>query len=728
MEDEFTPERVRAEVEAHDAYMDECRPTLQLHKAMYETRYWDHARSQTQKGSRGATPDFRYGRKPLIEINDFNVVVNAYVSALHKATQRVSCTQDLLGRGDPEKWAAVLNAWLGLKAQRDRVVRAFRQAESWHGCGLKIATISGTAPAHERVQFRVVPWWEVVLDRNVSDEADERFRGHVYWAPRRKVLELYPDLKGRNVTGQVRVDFLGAGGSDRNPGPTNARRKVPDADVGTMSPASDNDCVRILEFYNLSDTHMIDGVEYRGRLEVYLLGQDKTFTTPIDIDVLPFATAAGAALPNIVPVLFDSELEFPYRGTPPTARMIPPMVEQNMVRSAMSGGIRLNARKGVVDPRLLGSGQEDVLASGEDMVFAKAAPGWDRPLAEGIYNIPHHPMAADLWRYNEVLAADKAITKAIPPSTQGQYGKAGTTAYEVQTAALAHENQVGIHAGIFLARFEEALRLVICGVALNLTRVEDSQGGNDGVVALGPTSAREATASDVEDAGADAEAARVAASTNAVGPIRLAIGQDVLHIQLGDEVMTVGPADLDGECGIAFVEGIRTQMTESAKQQTLLALRPVLDELWVAIVKGGPPALLAEVEWRAIHDRFELPEDFDIDTLKSKLAAEAPHAETETKTATAPQVPPPEAPEAPGAQPEAPDEAPMLVRAQALAQSGDGTGALQVLLRVFGPNPAVRQVVQEAMASDSEEDRATAALQIVGMAVHAFNGAPDAAV
>jgi len=421
-EAEFTPDRVFAEVDAFDVYMQERRRGLRLHKAMYDTKFWDFANgagAQTASNLSN-TANYAGSKSPYIEVNEMNVVVNAYVAALHKATERVSCTPDLLGRGDTEKWEAVLNAWLGLKAQKERIVRAFRQAEVWDGCGLKVSTISGTAPAHERVQFRVVPWWEVMLDRDVSDEADERFRGHIYWAPKSKVMRRYPKLAGRNVLGQVRVDFLAPGGADvaNRPRGTKGRKATPPPEPGATKTAAEADCVRVLEFYNLEDTITIDGVEYQGRLEVYLIGQDETFKAPIHVAALPFANASGSPLPNIVPVIFDNELEFPYHGQAPVSRFVPSMVENNLLHTAMAKAIRLNARKLVTRPGAFTAPQQDVLMNGEDMACATVSPSHaDKPLSDSIWPVPNHEMATDLWRYNEVLQADKQATKAAPPST-----------------------------------------------------------------------------------------------------------------------------------------------------------------------------------------------------------------------------------------------------------------------------------------------------------------------
>jgi hypothetical protein len=49
--------------------------------------------------------------------------------------------------------------------------------------------------------MRVIPWWEMVLDSDVGDSEDERFRGHVYYRPKIEVEEEYglTDLSGTSV-------------------------------------------------------------------------------------------------------------------------------------------------------------------------------------------------------------------------------------------------------------------------------------------------------------------------------------------------------------------------------------------------------------------------------------------------------------------------------------------------------------------------------------------------
>lgn len=739
--DQFPPSRVVGVIRAHDSAMDDVRGEMLLHKSTFKTDFWRHGRQSTKGGS------WNYGRSVGvdIEVNELLPMVRAKIAAIFRATQRVSCNPDPMGRGDPDKAALVYNAWLTQAVQKPRILRALTQLELYPGIGFKVATVSGTAPAIERVQLRVVPWWEVVLDRDVTDEEEERFRGHVYWMPRKEAEAKWPDVEGK-LTGTVREDFLASSTAQASRAATsrrNTRGSAPKGVVGAVS--QDDDWVRVLEFYNLRDPITKDGSTYTGRLEIWILEQAELSQRPILMDTLPFATPSGKPMANIIPCILLPEPEYPFRGIPPAKKVMPQLAEQNLCRSHIAKSARLNARKGLVRPNVLGTAAKDVLVNGEDMEYAEVNAEMQGSLAEAIYNIPHSPIAADLYKWQELLAADKSAVRATPPSAMGQPAGRDTTAYEIQTMALAAENETGMSAGVFLAAMTEVLTLVGRGVILNMTQRKDSASGNAGpAVALAPEGAVRSGDDTPEQMATDAKNTVKAEVSGGVDPLR-AIGglfapgetesgdefvQDILQVQDDKGApVAITVADLDGDFGVTFVEGVRTPMTDAAKQQALMQVYPQYEALWDQVLAGGPKALLAEAMMRTIATRFDLPEEMHVDAMRAAMQREAaPQAAPPTAMQRAARptggAPPPQAatdaapaPES-GAEP-APAQADMneaLDDAEQALAGGNVDEAVRILQTAFGDNPAIRDVIDRAASVDDPTEKGALINDIIGRA------------
>lgn len=731
--DQFNATRVMGQLRAHDAAVEEIRGEMALHKATYATNFWMYGRGAGNQKTWG------YGKSTGvdIEVNELQPMIRARIAAIFRATQRVSCNPDPMGRGDPEKMALVYNAWLTQRLQKPRILRALTQLELYPGVGFKVVTVSGTAPAIERVQLRIVPWWEVVLDRDVTDEEEERFRGHIYWMPRIEAEAKWPMTRGK-LKGTTRSDFLA------NPSGTSASRSAGKRNRGnapgtTSSDVSqDDDWVRVLEFYNLRDNVTKDGSTFVGRLEVWMVDQDDEFRRePIIMEPLPFATPSGRPLPPIVPCIQLPEGEYPFRGIAPVKRAMPQYAEQNLCRSAIAAASRLNARKGLVRPGALGTNAKDVLSDGVDMHYGEVAADYQGPLSDAIYNVPHHPVASDLYKWQEILGADKSAVRATPPQSLGQIAGRDTTAYEVQTAALAMENETGMSAGVFLAAMTDVLILVGRGVILNMTRVKDSSGGNAGDVDLASHTAKPAAGQDSpEQNEVDATNTAAAEARGGVDPLRslqsmlmpgtdvnasghVEIVQDILQVQDEKGTTPVTAADLDGDFPPTFVEGVRTPMTDAAKQQALLSVYPQYAQLWQQVNEGGPAGILAEQAMRSIAVSFDLPESMHVDALKAALHREEketpPPASSPMKRAAQPppgeepMPPPPDEQAAHESEPSAPANRPggekALTDAEAAVKAGDVDTALRVLNAAFGDRPAAKKILDEIAATDDPAQR-----------------------
>lgn len=703
--EQFTCNRVLAEVKSHESVMNDAQAQMAFHKATWSTQFWAYGRAAT------TAKTWQYGRSGTtdIEVNRLAPAVTTYLASLYRVANRVALNPDPQGRGNAEMATIACNAWLSQKVQQTRFLSALRQGMLYPGCGLKVGVDAGTATAIERVWMRVIPWWEMVLDRNVTDPRDERFRGHLFWRPRKEVEDQYPELAGK-LTGQARTDFLASVSTQTRPRQTQDTSN----EAGAVNGAgSDDDWVRTLEFCNLVDTIEVDGITYAGRLEIWVLDQGDHSKKPIHMGPLPFSAPDGSPLANIIPLIFNAEPEYPYRGIPPVARMMPQIAEMNLLRSRIAASSRLNARKGVFRPSALGAKGVETLQNGEDMEYAPVESDFEGDLSKAVYAIPSHPISTDLYQWNAIVTADFSAVQALPPAAQGQYGKKGTTAFEVQTASLFTESEMGMHASVLNSAMVELMRLVLCGMVLALTRTPDSTGG------YGDEDAKLAAVSATHDLdGKEAAPSENDADTSSPDPFvalrdlvtpkkietpnAVAVVQDTLTVVVDKRKHAITAADLRAEFDIQFVEGARTPLTDAARQQALVQIGPRYEQLWAEVVKGGPMAILAEMEMRALCDQFGLPKDMEVDTLLDKLArqkqAEPPPSKITqaAQPAAAPQAPAPE-PQGPPAA-EAPDQRQMVAQASLLLGQGRTPDALAILAKTFGDNPKILDLLNEIAA------------------------------
>ena len=327
--DELPPEFIKQHLLAHDKRMRDGRSDWALAKACYTTNYWKYIRTRGQSSKK----DYSRQTDIDIEVNRLWGIVSSYLSALYPRASRAVVTPDPAGRGEASKAELALNRWLSSNRIHKRVLTSLRQSVLYPGCGAKIGYYPGRGNPLDRVWMRVIPWWEMLLDYDVGDSEDERFRGHLYYRPRTEVEEEY-GLK--DLSGTSRDDFL-EGSAQLN---DKKHRKNP----SQRQAESDNSAfVRVLELCNMKDTWRDPDspeIVYEGRLEIYVLGQGKLSEKPVWMGPLPFAGVDGDPLPHVVPLIFNHEPEFPLRGIAHSARVLPQIRELNSYRSFMAMATR----------------------------------------------------------------------------------------------------------------------------------------------------------------------------------------------------------------------------------------------------------------------------------------------------------------------------------------------------------------------------------------------------
>ena len=451
---------VMEHLRAHDKSMRKNRHRWALYKSTYLTRYWDFV----QNKNRASSPAKRLSDVE-VEVNRMWGVLSTYLSALYPRASRAVMGPDPAGMGDPSKAALAVNRWLASRKIHQRVMSALRQGLLYPGCGAKIGYSPGSGSPLDRVWMRVIPWWEIILDSDVCDAEDERFRGHVYYRPKADVEREY-GLE--NLAGTRRIDFLAEQGTADG---KSVVRKNDKANTDEQA------FVRVLELCNLKDTIKDEDnpdIVYQGRLEIYVLGQGAASKKPVYMGPLPFANPDGTATSHIVPLIFNSEPEFPLRGISQTSRLMPQIRELNAYRSFMAMATRKDTRQYVTRKGTLSGEEMTNLTEGHDGLILQVDQNFDRPLTDAILPIPTAPISSNVAKYLAEVERDLERVIGTSPQARGQVTKA--TAFEVQTMQMYTESEFGMHATIKDEWLAEMVKLLLRALIAAMTDDGDSRG------------------------------------------------------------------------------------------------------------------------------------------------------------------------------------------------------------------------------------------------------------
>ena len=429
--DQISPKLVHEFVRSHDRYARNHRKDWSLYKHTYMTRYWEYmAGDDSSKRNRRL-------REVEVEVNRLWGVITSYLSALYPRASRVVLGPDPAGTGDPQKAELAINRMLASRKIHERVMSALRQALLYPGSGIKVGYHHGRGSPLDRVWMRVIPIWEMLLDHEVSDADDERFRGHLYYRPKQEVEKEY-GLE--DISGTRRLDFLS--GADTVVDSKNNRKRYDKVD-------DDNNFVRVLEFCNLVD-HYVDpenpDIKYEGRLEIYVLGQGDASKKPVYVGPLPFARHDGEPMAHIIPLIFNYEPEYPLRGIAHVRRLMPQFKELNAYRSYMAMATRKDTRQYVTRKGTFNAEEMTLLTEGHDGLILEVESGFERPLGDAILPIQNAAISSNIQNYVRDVETDIERVIGTSPQARGIVTKA--TAFEVETVQQYTESEFGLHATI----------------------------------------------------------------------------------------------------------------------------------------------------------------------------------------------------------------------------------------------------------------------------------------
>jgi hypothetical protein len=685
--DIIQPRNVMEHLRAHDARMEDDQPQMALNKAAFTTRFWHHI-----EGVEDYQQHYELSRLDQIEVNRIKPAISAYLSSLYPRRIEVVLSPSPYTTGNAEYAEMVANDWLNQPRMRDRVLTATRQALLYKGAGAKI----GYDPAAEglsRVWMRVFPYWEMVLDCDVHDWEDARFFGHVSFRPKEEIIDEY-GLEEDDIGGTSRDDFLGSFAA--------SARKRHGSDES--APSDSTAFCRVLEFCNLiDDFHDADGNVFKGRLEIYILdeGQDPGEVRPVYMGPLPLVNPRGQPLAHIVPLIFEHEPEYPYRGISYADQLMPQQKEINALRSFISTASRRDsriylARKGALDADAFSD-----LKSGEDGLIIEVDDQYAGAMRDVVVPIQHGPTSSNILQSMSMADSDIERNMVMSPAALGQITKA--TAEEVRAVERHTESEFGRYAEQrdlwLIAIVERCLAAYVASsydtgdsegaeqhVDEDGIEIHDEDDGGDDSEPLSNddiserpegTSGEKGEDEDVEEHPlTDPEEGREDAELKRSEQKEL-----VLRLPNG-ELITVAAEDLDSDFVIGFAEAGRTPMADAELRQNLVGLMDTIMSLYDQMHKGGPMAVMSEEMLRTLHDKFQLPPNLHPDYLKNKEAemggTEQPAPQGSSPLDALRQMPPDQA-------------------LAAMAQS-------------FGNNPELMQMVQRAQSLPAEQQAEAVAI------------------
>jgi hypothetical protein len=646
---------VDAIVKRHDSSMDDARVFMGMAKAAYGGRFWEWVHEQ----GKGSTGRFRLFDDQY-EINLIKRGVNVYHSALFPKRMKGVVDRLATSTGDPEKAQTLLNSWLFTESMRARIDTAIRQALLYPGVGLKVSydPRSGeghkSLSPHERVYARVFPWYELVLDTFAMDTSEARFYGHITYKSRREVSELY-EIPYNDLRGDREHSFL-----DDDSAYHNTRYGGGGSDDDTL----DGDYVRVLELCNLVDT--LDGNDYPGRFEIYLIDQGEHSDEPVYVGEMPLWRSDGRPVQHIVPLIFEHEAEYPLQGIAPCRSWLHQQAEVNAYRSQMASESRKNKTVYLYDKNL-GSDIIQRIASARTMEGIAIDPdnvvGGD--LRRAVVAIEQPPISVNVREHAAKAEQDLLSSFNFSPSAIGI--TQNVTAQEIRYQRDYTDSEFGRYAAArdrMLSTFAYlALRAFVAAMLDDGDMESDDDGedvdadleaadlADDADAALFDddtgASLRDQDAdedprlkdedlADLDDEPDDESEEEDRAFAEALDD-EVEVDDDAAEvyaergiettgeetIQLLDakrELMVIRVEDIDSEFDIGFTETGRTPASDAEIRANLAQILPVYMQLFEAIAQGGPQGVIAEAAARAYYTEYSLPETLNPDRLLAQLA------------------------------------------------------------------------------------------------------------
>lgn len=358
-----------------------------------------------------------------VQINHLRPWVIGFIASLYYRGIHTLVLPDQIAADDDQEAAIqraqavqhYLDRFFETSEVEDAAERLFEMGLLYEGgCALKIGVDSPSEHAEQSamdlVWVEAVPPWEFVVDRKSRSLRTMRYFGHLYPMAIDKARELY-GAKLKDAETYTLPDVV-AGGlmSATEPAGPNG---------------GDDSYVMILEFYDLTATHTLDGVETLGEWRTYhvtdMISIEPTFEL-LSADPMPFASNNGMPLRHMVPFIPEPILERGLDSAAPGDAVYELNAELNDASSVLAEAYRRDAQRIILYLKNKGVTSEDIarIVSGEDLEMV----GLDTPTLEGLFrHLETPPISSTLLQYVQEMKEGLRETKLTADATRGKAGQ-----------------------------------------------------------------------------------------------------------------------------------------------------------------------------------------------------------------------------------------------------------------------------------------------------------------
>jgi hypothetical protein len=421
-----TRENVHQIVNAHDTYWDDRKEQLYKYKRAYETRFWsDEASDRSQI---------------TIETADAFGFIESFVNSLFTRNPGIIAKKGLRAGGDPKKAAALANNFL--LSQREVIEDAARLALIYPNSFLKLSPRESSDPLR-RISSVAVPPWEIILDRQARRWDEQKYVGHSYYCSLADAREKFGNKQFQSLELQEYFD-------DKE---RKHEQERPDGDDLFKY-------IRLVEIYDL-----LNGKLY------FWSPQWKGGEAWLEEGPIPFFSANGEPIVNIIPLYFNRIPDKPLDGYSAMSRVYDQVFETNVIRSYQANAVRKASRQYLVKKGALDEEQMSQITSGIDGLFIEV----DNDSLGGIIApVPQNPMPGEMQAYYAMVQADKDKGSMFAPFTRGESTRASAT--EIVALAAYTSSEVGRMARERDKAIEGIARIYLGMIALYLQDEGEAEG------------------------------------------------------------------------------------------------------------------------------------------------------------------------------------------------------------------------------------------------------------
>jgi len=381
----------------HKEFWREKAGELKRYKDAYETKFWESE---------------AYDSTMIrIETSDAFGYIEGFIASLFTKTPSVIVGDDIAATGGDAKLAqATANRFL--YTQREQLEIASRLALIYEFSGLKLCPQDSNEML-DKVNIEAIPCWEIMVDRDASDEKTSRFIGHNYFITLPEARKKFGNKKFTPVPKQDYFDSY----SDRSNLYDDSLANLPD----------DYLYVEIVELYDL----LYDEVYY---WSPNYSGGDKV----LDRASIPIRTYNDNPLPNITTLYYSRCPSKPMDGLSALARIYDQIYEKNILRTYWANAVRRDSRQYLYKEGSFDEEQLAKITAGID----GAMIGVDEDSLNGlIQQVGVEPISSNFDRYLAYIEQDINRGSILAPFSRGEATKA--TATEITALAQYSASEIG---------------------------------------------------------------------------------------------------------------------------------------------------------------------------------------------------------------------------------------------------------------------------------------------